>query len=110
MTEEIFRKGPFRDQLFAFIQSDCGQAMLRILERKPSSMPSINGIHHTDAVVARLHCADVGANQTVSRIKDLSEPWNDTPPIVEASMRAQWIDHMPAQIREAYEKLQNQPQ
>ncbi len=110
-SDELFRKSTYRDELHAFLLTDCGKEFVRLLEKRPAHLPAINGIHHTDAVVARMYAEVVGANGTVQRIKDLAEPWVDQTEMSKASDRPQWADNVPEPIRLAYEQhLKNQQQ
>lgn len=106
MSPKEFRISQFRDQLYAFLQTDCGKAMLDLLEKKPNSLPSINGIHHTDAVVARMYAFDAGINHAALILKSLAEPWVEQSPLVEATNREQWTDGLPPEIKAAIAQQQ----
>ncbi len=108
MTDKDFRTSGFRDQLFAFLNTECGKLAFEVLERKASELPNINGIHHTDAVVARMYAFDAGINKALKSLKSLAEPWVGPTDLEKATTRPEFADSIPPNLREAYEKYLNQ--
>lgn len=110
MTTQGFRNSGYREQWQTFLQTDCGKLILSLMERKPNSLPSIQGIHHTDAVVARMYAFDAGANSQANLLRELAEPWVDQSAAVNASNRPEWEDNLPPEIKEAVKKLRESTQ
>jgi len=108
MTEQEFRNSAYRDELHVLLNKDSVKAALALIERKPDMLPQIQGIHHTDAVVARMYAHDSGINHAVTILKRLAEPWVDQTEMAKASERPMWGDHIPAEIRQAFEKYQKE--
>lgn len=75
LNEKDFRSSAHRIALGDFLRTETGEAVLDILRNVPSSIPlGPNGLHQTDAVLARVLAESVGVNRAVSHLIRLAEP------------------------------------
>ena len=109
-TKEIeFRSSQaLRESLSQALKDPSLQMALEIIKSSPDEFPpQIPGIHY-DLILSRAHAHSVGTNNAIKRLTDLSKPLSTSEPIQEDSLRPEWMDNIPQEMKDALVKIQNQ--
>jgi len=97
-----------RESLSQVLRDPTLQMALEIIRMAPDEFPSqIAGVHQ-DLLYSREFAKTVGTNNAIKRLTDLSKPLSTSEPIQEDSLRPEWMDNIPQEMKDALVKIQNQ--